>query len=132
MKLILIVIIILFLSCEKSKLPSTVESPGETPPLSASQSPASPGEMLPLLPEFYIIGSKILVYPENARRNNIEGVVRIDFWILNGKSTSTIISQGSGNAELDSAAIKYARLLSFKNTDSLLQLSVPFEFKLVH
>lgn len=133
MKLILIVIMILFLSCENKEKLASPDDAIDTVGIDTSLFPPH----VPTMPNFSdielnIVGNKILVYPENARRNNIEGIVRINFWILNGKVISAIISESSGNAELDSSVIKYARLLSFTNIDSLLPLSLPFEFKLIH
>lgn len=130
---------ILFLSCENKEKLASPDDAIDTVGIDTSLFPP-PDYSIPDVPtmpnfsdiELNIVGNKILVYPENARRNNIEGIVRINFWILNGKVISAIISESSGNAELDSSVIKYARLLSFTNIDSLLPLSLPFEFKLIH
>jgi len=70
-------------------------------------------------------------YPENARRQNIEGSTVVRFWIPPGSSevTDAEVATSSGNAELDDAAIATVRSgkFSFECDYALSTLKIAFK-----
>lgn len=74
-----------------------------------------------------------LVYPQNAVRRKIQGVVTLEFTIKGGIIKSFRVAKSSGHKILDSAAEKLAQKLVGFNTrqDNDLVLNVPIQYALV-
>lgn len=81
------------------------EDPGPSTPSSGNSNQAQQEGQAVQLP--YITYSTIPPYPQDARKNGIEGTVRIRVLIdVNGRVTEAFVSSSSGSGSLDQSALQ--------------------------
>jgi protein TonB len=73
-----------------------------------------------------------LVYPSQAKRTGVQGVVEVSFVInMDGSISDTAVRKSSGNKLLDDEALRAVRSASpFRKPVTLVKIAIPVSFKL--